>query len=69
MLVKNSFKSNAAATRNQGARMARSEWICLLDSDDAFSNNKLLSLMELINSKADVYYNKAIVYFDNRVED
>lgn len=69
LLVKNSFKSNAAATRNQGARMAQSEWICLLDSDDAFSNNKLLSLMEIINSKADVYYNKAIVYFDNRVED
>lgn len=69
LLVKNTFKSNAAATRNQGARMAQTEWICLLDSDDAFSNNKLLLLTEKISSKADVYYNKAIVYFDDKIED
>ncbi|QIT27987.1 glycosyltransferase family 2 protein [Raoultella terrigena] len=68
-LVKNSFKSNAAATRNQGARLAQTEWVCLLDSDDAFTNNKLQLLVDKIGSKADVYYNKAIVYFDEKIED
>lgn len=69
ILIKNEFKSNAAFTRNQGARLAKSPWVCFLDSDDAFESNKLLLLSERVNSNADVYYNKALVYFDGMVED
>lgn len=68
-LIKNDFKSNAAATRNQGAKIARTPWVCFLDSDDAFNTNKLLLLREYIQSGADVYYNKAQVYFNDEIED
>ncbi|EMO6902582.1 glycosyltransferase family 2 protein, partial [Pluralibacter gergoviae] len=68
-LVKNNYKSNAAATRNQGAKIASTPWICFLDSDDAFHPDKFIQLREAIKSEADVYYNKAQVYFNGQIED
>ncbi|HHQ6589408.1 TPA: glycosyltransferase family 2 protein [Serratia fonticola] len=68
ILVRNEFKSNAAATRNQGARLAKSEWVCFLDSDDTFLPDKLTNLSIAVRSGADVYYNKAFVYFDDTLE-
>ncbi|HGV9263179.1 TPA: glycosyltransferase family 2 protein, partial [Klebsiella aerogenes] len=69
LLVKNEYKSNAAATRNQGARIAKSPWVCFLDSDDSFCPKKLEVLERRIISDADVYYNKANVYFNDMIED
>lgn len=69
LLVKNEYKSNAAATRNQGARIATSPWVCFLDSDDSFCLSKLEVLERRIISDADVYYNKANVYFNDMIED
>ncbi|EPY1511318.1 glycosyltransferase family 2 protein [Klebsiella quasipneumoniae] len=68
VLVKNEFKSNAAATRNQGARLATTPWVCFLDSDDSFCQNKLELLKARVISDADVYYNSANVYFNDMIE-
>lgn len=69
ILIKNDFKSNAAYTRNQGARTACSEWICFLDSDDTFTSTKLIELSRHISEDVDVIYNKAMVYFDGVLDD
>lgn len=69
ILIKNDFKSNAAYTRNQGARYAISEWICFLDSDDTFTPTKVKELSEFIKNDMDVIYNKAFVYFDDTLDD
>ncbi|MGJ7771281.1 glycosyltransferase [Escherichia coli] len=29
-------------TRNQGAKCAKTEWVCFLDSDDSFAADKLI---------------------------
>jgi amylovoran biosynthesis glycosyltransferase AmsB len=70
-LIKNKFKSNAAQTRNQGAKLASSEWVLLLDSDDVFLEGKLSAIKSQIesdNSSKIVYYNKAQVWFDSKLE-
>ena len=68
MMINNSFKSNAAVTRNQGARLAKTKWVSFLDSDDIFMPGKLISLANAVSSESDVYYNKALVYFNNKLE-
>lgn len=67
-MINNSFKSNAAVTRNQGARLAKTKWVCFLDSDDVFLPGKLISIANAVTSESDVYYNKALVYFNNKLE-
>ncbi|VUS60286.1 UDP-Glc:alpha-D-GlcNAc-diphosphoundecaprenol beta-1,3-glucosyltransferase WfgD [Klebsiella spallanzanii] len=71
--IKNEFKTNAAYTRNQGARFSDSEWICFLDSDDCFSPSKLKYIADEIkrdlNDPLRVYVNKAAVFFDEKIED
>lgn len=70
-LIKNSKKTNAAATRNQGARKASAPWVSFLDSDDVFVPGKLARLRESIVHKSGemfVLYNKAEVKFDGRTE-
>lgn len=67
-LIKNKFKSNAAKTRNQGAKNSTGEWVCFLDSDDVFLKGKFLELKKRICSNSDVYYNKAAIYFNSNFE-
>lgn len=70
-LVKNTFKSNAAQTRNQGGRLAKSQWVLLLDSDDVFLEGKLTAIKNEISKNVNdkvVYYNTAQVWFDNKLE-
>lgn len=69
LLIKNDFKSNAAYTRNQGARAACTEWICFLDSDDTFTSTKIVELSKFVSADIDVVYNKALVYFDGVLDD
>ncbi|MDF0687536.1 glycosyltransferase [Escherichia coli] len=65
MHIKNNFKSNAAYTRNQGAKCAKTEWVCFLDSDDSFAADKLIKLAHEIvennHSNKTVFINQAVV--------
>lgn len=72
-LIKNEIKSNAAATRNQGARNSKAKWVAFLDSDDCFLPGKLYNVskeIEKTNSKSNglVFYNRASIYFNNERE-
>ncbi|HHG8827783.1 TPA: glycosyltransferase family 2 protein [Escherichia coli] len=71
--IKNNFKSNAAYTRNQGAKCAKTEWVCFLDSDDSFAADKLIKLAHEIvennHSNKTVFINQAVVYFNKEIED
>ncbi|MEQ3960085.1 glycosyltransferase family 2 protein [Escherichia coli] len=62
--IKNNFKSNAAYTRNQGAKCAKTEWVCFLDSDDSFAADKLIKLAHEIvennHSNKTVFINQAV---------
>ena len=70
LLIENDFKSNAAYTRNQGARLAKTEWICFLDSDDIFLPKKLAKVYNAINStdEVDVIYTQAKMYYNDYFE-
>jgi len=45
-----------SAARNAGIRRANSEWIALLDSDDAWQPNKLQRQLETLQQTADNFY-------------
>lgn len=71
VLVKNNTKTNAASTRNLGARKASAPWIAFLDSDDVFVPGKLARVRDsIVKESSDrlVLYNKAEVKFDGRTE-
>ena len=57
------FQKNAerSAARNNGINNSRGEWICFLDSDDAFKENHLSTLFE--NIENDKKYNRNIEFY------
>ncbi|UYO73855.1 glycosyltransferase family 2 protein [Halomonas qinghailakensis] len=70
-IIRNDFKSNAAQTRNQGGKAAKAQWVLLLDSDDVFLAGKLNAIktsIEKVNNPKAVFYNKAQVWFDDKLE-
>jgi len=45
-----------AYPRNRGLRLAKGEWICFLDADDWWKNNKLEVCAKNLNEKVDILY-------------
>lgn len=66
LFVPNQHKSNAAQTRNQGIDLSVSPWVAFLDSDDVFLPGKLKAISQAVidNPEANVFYNKALTFFD-----
>lgn len=51
-----------AYSRNEGIKMSRGKYICMLDSDDWYASDKLQSIFnEAMRSDSDVYYHKYTV--------
>jgi len=53
-VIKLSDKSNANVARNRGAKCAKSEFLCFLDSDDSFEPTHLKNLFDRINNNPSV---------------
>lgn len=50
------FNRGASAARNRGIRIASSDWIALLDSDDIWLPNKIERQASIINSIPDMFF-------------
>lgn len=62
-IINNSNNIGAASSRNKGAQLADTEWICFLDDDDEFRNDKISVLRTKIcsNPNAEVIINAALI--------
>ncbi|EHD8303250.1 glycosyltransferase family 2 protein, partial [Escherichia coli] len=62
-IYNNSTNIGPASSRNKGATLADTEWICFLDDDDEFRNDKISVLRKVImsNFDADVIINAALI--------
>ena len=55
-IVQNRHNSGSAATRNNGIRQARGEWIAFLDSDDLWRPEKLERQMSVLRKHPDASF-------------
>ncbi|MDA7771006.1 glycosyltransferase [Candidatus Pelagibacter sp.] len=55
-----------ASPRNNGIKIAKGEWIALLDDDDAWAENKLDEVSRQINNKNDLIYHDYSKVFTER---
>lgn len=53
-LLNNRLKPGAPGARNTGIEAAKGEYICLLDSDDEFIDDKIRKQLELMRSEKDI---------------
>lgn len=61
-LINNLNDGIIAVSRNKGLLEARGEWICFLDSDDWWTNNKLESCLPFLENYDYLYHDMEIVY-------
>lgn len=60
-LHRNEINLGAAASRNIGVQLSSCEWLCFLDDDDRFMDNKISTLNEEIklNESVDLFFHRA----------
>lgn len=56
-----------AAPRNIGIKVANAEWICFLDSDDWYSENRLQNIANLDLEKTDFIYHSLNIIRNNKI--
>jgi glycosyltransferase involved in cell wall biosynthesis len=63
------FKNNGviAASRNYGAKMSTGKWICFLDSDDWYTNDRLEVLSKLHLDSYDLIYHSLFIYTNGEI--
>jgi succinoglycan biosynthesis protein ExoO len=66
-LIRSDVNGGAAAARNRALKVARGQWICILDSDDLMHPDRIrLLIEEAVNSKADIVADDLLLFDTDR---
>lgn len=64
---RNSKKIGPADTRNRAIKIAKGEWISIIDSDDIFFPNKIEKQLKLVNKNKDlIFVGSSLMFIDHK---